>query len=113
MTVAMLGAILVLVVLASGALAVGAAVQARHVAQVAADHAALAGAQSLASGSERPCTVVAQVAQLNGGVVRSCQARGGDLLVTVTVQVSQARLGGWLTQGTLAHGRARAGPGPP
>jgi secretion/DNA translocation related TadE-like protein len=101
--------------LASGSAALGQAVRARHVAESAADLAALAAAGDPAAGfaPAAGCGRGAWVAAANGARLTACRA-GGDGSVTVDVAV---RLPGALGALGPAVARARAGrsavvPGP-
>ena len=96
----------VVVVVAIGGIAVGAAVVARHRAQAAADLAALAAAAELPAGPAVACRRAADVAVATGALVRDCQVLNLDVVVTVAVRVG-GRTGG------EARAGARAGPVPP
>jgi secretion/DNA translocation related TadE-like protein len=82
----------------------GAAVLARHRAEVAADAGALAGAIVVLDGADAACTAASRVVEANGGELRSCALDGADVLIAVGVE---ARLG---PLGRSATARARAGP---
>ncbi len=87
---------------------VGAAMHARHRAAAAADLAALGAATRLSHGTEHACETAALVTRRMTADLRSCQVRGWDVLVTVTVAAGLplSDLGG-AGAGTA---RARAGP---
>ena len=93
-----------LLLITGTALHVGAAVLARHRAEVAADLAALAGAADVLTQTERVCPVAARIAGANGATLTSCSQVGLDVLVQVRVAVPLGALSG------EASGRARAGP---
>jgi secretion/DNA translocation related TadE-like protein len=105
-TVAVLGAVGVILAMTVGALFVVSAVVASHRAQSAADLAALAAAAALVRGepSTAACATGAGVAARNGATVSGCRA-GADLSVELVVelQASAARAG-------TATARSRAGP---
>lgn len=84
---------------------VGAAVSARHQAQSAADLAALAAAQALVLGESDPCREADLIAGRMEVAVSSCAPNGGDVVVTVTVEVELGPLGTG-----EARAVARAGP---
>jgi secretion/DNA translocation related TadE-like protein len=79
----------------------------RHRAGVAADLAALAGAQEAVHGGS-PCPAAGRVARANGAVVVGCVTASAE--VTVQVQVAGTILlpGGWLP--LRVQRQARAGP---
>jgi secretion/DNA translocation related TadE-like protein len=101
-----LAAICVVIVIAVVGVAVqlGAALLARHRAEVAADLAALAAASMVLGGPDVACAAAMDLAHANGAELLSCEQ---DLL-TVRVQVSVRVRAGPMV-GT-ATGRARAGP---
>lgn len=105
-TVAVLGALGVILAITVGALLIVSAVVASHRAQSAADLAALAAAAALVGGEPAPsaCSAGAAVAVRNGARLASCRA-GPDLSVELSVEVAAtaARVG-------TATARARAGP---
>lgn len=97
---------LALLLLVGAALGVVAAmVRAHRMAQSAADLAALAGAGAEQRGSPG-CAVAHRVASDNGGRVASCELRGSDVWVVVTVEGPH-----WLGQAADLTAEARAGPG--
>ena len=99
---------IVLVLLALGAaLAVGAAVLARHRAGAAADLAALTAAARATAGEPAPCAAAAAVAAANGAVLLACTVDPGRGRAEVHTGVP---LPGWLAPLGPARGRARAGP---
>jgi secretion/DNA translocation related TadE-like protein len=75
---------------------------ARQRAEVAADLAALAGAQTAGSGAGDPCGAAAQIALRNGGRLASCVLIGESVSVTVDVASPMP-----------AHAAARAGEATP
>jgi secretion/DNA translocation related TadE-like protein len=90
-TVWLLGAMLGICVICAGWITVAQAGLSRQRAEVAADLAALAGAQAASSGDASPCAAAAGIALSNGGHLASCTvsgADGADLSVAVTVEVS-------------------------
>lgn len=107
-TVAVLGALGVLLAMTVGALTVVSAVVASHRAQSAADLGALAAAAGLVRGesSAAACAQGAAIAARNGGSLATCHA-GPDLSVELVVEVraTVARVG-------TAIARSRAGPSP-
>lgn len=101
LTVAVLG----LLLLVAGALAVvGAMVVAHREAQSAADLAALAGARSLADGGDA-CAVAAEIAAANGARLTACDILDRDVRTTVVVTGPR-----WLGQTGDLEAEARAGP---
>lgn len=82
-------------------------VRARHVAESAADLAALAAAGHTVEGTDVACRAARTVADHAGAEVRSCRLDGWDALVEVQVGRAWTMLG----RGP-AGGRARAGPVP-
>ena len=82
----------------------GAALLARHRAEIAADLGALAGAATVVDEQPSACRRAAEVVAANGGAVAACSVEGADVLVTVTVVVHLGPMAG------TATGRARAGP---
>jgi secretion/DNA translocation related TadE-like protein len=102
LVVAMAG---VLLLIAAALGVVSAMVVAHRVAQSAADLAALAGARSLAEGSDA-CAAAGRIAEANGARLTSCQVSGSD----VTVEVA-APGPAWLGRSSDLSGRSRAAPG--
>ena len=96
---------LVVVLVGAGCAQVGAAVVARHRAQVAADLGALAGAAWAPSGDTVACDRAAAVVAANGATVEACALDGLDVVVTAVVTMHT----GGLLRGS-AHASARAGP---
>lgn len=85
---------------------VAAGQSARRNAAVAADLAALAGAEVVRYGAERACAVAADVARANDGELVDCLVDGYH--VEVAVQVEHTGVAApWLSD---ARRRARAGP---
>lgn len=82
----------------------GIVVAARHRAAVAADLAALAGAQSLPDDAAA-CVAASDIARANGGTVRNCTVSGDVVTVEVAYEFGLGRLGRW-----VVVRRARAGP---
>ena len=105
MTVVALAVGLALVILAVGVAAAGAALVARHRAQVAADAAALAGAAHTIEGIAASCAEAARVVVANGGTMVHCRLDGWDVVVTAAVRPA----GPVAALGT-ATASARAGP---
>jgi secretion/DNA translocation related TadE-like protein len=83
----------------------GAAVDARHRAEAAADLAALAAAGQVARNGREACDRAADVAVETGGRVVLCRLQDRDALVEVEVSVHLAMAGT-----AAVRGRARAGP---
>lgn len=104
-TVWVAGAITVVMIVAGVGLQAGSAVVARHHAGSAADLAALAGAGGAAAGETTACAQARRVTDRMRARMVTCEVRGWDVLVRVTVRAGLGR--GWLGE---AHGRARAGP---
>ncbi|EWT03660.1 pilus assembly protein TadE [Intrasporangium oryzae NRRL B-24470] len=106
-----IGAVALLVVLTAAGLSVAAAVEASHRARLAADLAALAGAEAVrpwltGSGPRTGgCARADSVARANGAVLRRCTVHGTDIEVVVAVRVR----GG----AGQAVARAAAGPATP
>lgn len=69
--------------------AVGAAVAARHTAQVAADLAAVAGAWEVAKGRDA-CSAAEEIAAYNGAHLDSCTVDGRDVEVTANLRSRSA-----------------------
>lgn len=92
-SVLVLGVVALLVVVTVGALCIASAVEAGHRARLAADLAALAGADAMRPGLTGPkargsgCAEAAAVANANGAVLRRCSVHGPDLEVLVAVPV--------------------------
>jgi secretion/DNA translocation related TadE-like protein len=82
----------------------GAAMLARHRAEVAADLAALAAASVLLGGRDRACAAAETYARSNGAQLLSCEQDSLDVRLQVRVRVRAGPLVG------SAVGRARAGP---
>ena len=100
--VAMIAALLVLT---GGFAYIGVAVVARHRAQAAADLAALAAANVVATGPASACEQAGQVARRMRSGVTSCRVEDLDVVLTVEVAVA---LGHWDVG--PARASARAGP---
>jgi len=98
-------AVALLTTFALSAAAIGGAVVTRHRAGSAADFAALAGADALASGGADPCGAARRVAVRYGAVLTRCTTTG--MVVDVVVELSA---GGLVGPGRVATVRARAGP---
>ena len=105
-SVIVVGVIGMVVALSAGALVLAGAVRASHQARLAADLAAVAGAQYLRDGRSagEACGAVARMATMNGTVLRDCSVSGTDVTVTVAASSSS-----WPEP---AIARARAGPEP-
>lgn len=80
-----------------------AVLDAHHRVEAAADLAALGGAGVVGT-SRDPCTVADDIASRNGAVSESCNVRGSEVWVVVSVQMPQ------FLGGRLVRARARAGP---
>lgn len=104
-TIYALALVMVLASIGTAALAVAAAVVARHQADSAADMAALSAAATARDGSDGACAIAAEVARAQHAVLSDCRFDGQVADVTVTVQALS--FGGLLPP---ALGRARAGP---
>jgi secretion/DNA translocation related TadE-like protein len=98
-TVWLLGAMLAICTLCALWITVAQAGSARQHAEVAADLAAIAGAQAAGSGESSPCAAAAEIALRNGGHLAACTLRG-ETEVSVTVEV---------TSPMAASAKARAG----
>lgn len=98
-TVAAAGIIVAIVAVSLSLIGVASHVVARHQGQLAADMAAVAGAEAFARGKP-PCAVAREIAEANHAAVDSCRADNHDVLVEVTAGISV----------TSASARARAGP---
>ena len=98
-TVAAAGIIVAIVAVSLSLIGVASHVVARHQGQLAADMAAVAGAEAFARGKP-PCPVAREIAEANHAAVDSCRADNHDVLVEVTAGISV----------TSASARARAGP---
>ena len=107
-TVAVVGAVGVLLAMLIGALLVISAVVASHRAQSAADLAALGAAATLVRGepAEAACATAGAVASLNGAGLATCQT-APDLTVEVVVRVVAT-----MPHVGVASARSRAGPSP-
>lgn len=81
----------------------GTGLLARSEAATAADLAALAGADALASAHGDPCAVAAETASRNDAVLSGCELRDWDVLVTVQVEAGPL---------PPVSARSRAGPSP-
>lgn len=119
-SVLVVGAVAVLLVVGSAALVLVGVVRATHEARSAADLAALAGAQRLATGSSsmQACAGAARIAAGNGARLSRCVADegSGEVVVEVTVEQTTSAAGAPADGPRVwgpATGRARAGPGPP
>ena len=102
-TVAAIGLVGLLVVVAGAGAAVTVLVLSHRRAQVAADLAALAGAAALQRGAD-PCAAAATIAQRQDARVSRCDVDGPDVVVVTGVLLLPA-LGG-----AELPARARAGP---
>jgi len=107
-TVLTVGAIAVVVLMATGVLVVVGAVRDVHRARAAADLAALAAAGPLAGGGQLDCGVGASVAGANGALLTLC-ARQRDGSVVVTVAVRRRATPSWPGLPAVVSARARAG----
>jgi secretion/DNA translocation related TadE-like protein len=96
---------LVILTVALGGAAVGAARVARHQARAAADLGALAGAGRTLADPGAVCPVAEGIVRANGGALVACEVDGLDVRVTVRVRV--VPLPGVKR---AAHASARAGP---
>jgi secretion/DNA translocation related TadE-like protein len=104
-TVFVLAVGLVLVLMGVAGAAVGAARVGRHRAQAAADLGALAGAARAVEGAGPACARASRFAQVNAGLVTSCQVSGLEIIVRIEVTVTP--LPGLTRRAAAA---ARAGP---
>lgn len=95
----------VLLVVGTAASAVGALVVDHRRAQAAADLAALAGADALASRAGDPCAEAAAIAEADGARLRRCDVSGA--VVDVEVVVDGPR---WWGREPQLAAHARAGP---
>ncbi len=100
LAVAMMGLLVTVTVATSGVVGV---VAGHRRAQVAADLAALAGAAAVQDGADA-CQRAGRIAARNSASLRSCDARGWEVSVTVVEEVS---LPGMTMQ---LRARGRAGP---
>jgi secretion/DNA translocation related TadE-like protein len=98
-TVWLLGGMLAICAICALWITVAQAGLARQRAEVAADLAALAGAQAARSGRADPCAAAAEIAFRNGARLTGCTLTG-ETQVGVTVEV---------TSPMAAHAKARAG----
>jgi secretion/DNA translocation related TadE-like protein len=98
-TVWLLGGMLAICAICALWITVAQAGLARQRAEVAADLAALAGAQAARSGEADPCAAAAEIAFRNGARLAGCTLTG-ETQVGVTVEV---------TSPMAAHAKARAG----
>ncbi|GGN70155.1 hypothetical protein GCM10010112_36370 [Actinoplanes lobatus] len=92
----------VLVVLAAGLAAVGAARVARHQAKVAADFGALAGGAHAIEGQAAACAVARRYVEANGASMSDCVVSGLEIVVRAEVRFRFAPDG--------AEAASRAGP---
>lgn len=99
---AIIGILLLFAAVSAGVVSL---IGARHQAEAAADLAALAGAQSIADGTDDPCQVADRVAVANRGRLVRCTVY--DDIVEVRVEIESPRL---LGRAWTLTGRARAGP---
>lgn len=99
------GACAVLVLIFVALLWLASATITRHRAAAAADLAALAAAAHLRYGPESACERAALVAERMRAAIDSCEFRGADALVVLTLEPPRA-----LLVTGVAKGRARAGP---
>jgi secretion/DNA translocation related TadE-like protein len=104
-TVPVLAVGLVTVLVALVVAAAGAAMAARHRAQLAADAAALAGAARAVEGEQNACAAAAAIATANGAELVHCGLDGWDAVVTVAVRPPTVA-----TAFGRAVASARAGP---
>ena len=108
-TVLILGIVGVVLLLAGGIAALGAAQNARGAAQAAADLGALAGATALRDGFD-PCGMAAAAVVRNGAEAASCEVLGGGVVRVVATRTVVGP-GGELS-GALGPARASARAGP-
>jgi secretion/DNA translocation related TadE-like protein len=104
-TVLVLAFGLVVVLIGAAFAQVGAAVVARHRAQVAADLGALAGAAWAPAGRSAACSRAAELVSANGAALEACALNGLDVTITATVAFAGTDL---IAQ--RARSSARAGP---
>lgn len=108
-TVLILGIVAATLLLAVGIAALGAAQNARGVAQAAADLGALAGATALRDGFDPCATAVATVAR-NGAEAASCEVLDGKVVRVVATHVVAGPAGQLVGALGQARASARAGP---
>ncbi|MEO5834934.1 MAG: Rv3654c family TadE-like protein [Nakamurella sp.] len=99
-----IGAVMIMVLLVMTTLVIhlGAAVVARHRAAAAADLAALAGARAAVNGVAAPCRDAAEIAEAGAARLDRCEVRGWEIRVEVSTSAG--------ILGQRAAARARAGP---
>jgi secretion/DNA translocation related TadE-like protein len=103
--VCLLGVAAVVVAVALACVSAGAAMTARHRAQLAADLGALAGARYAVVGEPTACAHASAIVAANGGSLTGCRLDGLDLVVTAEVDMSGVPPGIG-----PARASARAGP---
>ncbi len=96
--------VVLLLAVAGGAVEMGAALRARHMAASAADLAALAASRAAESG-EDACAEAEEVARLNGAKLVTCRLDAA--VATVTAEVRTPR---WWGHGWSSRQSARAAP---
>lgn len=104
----MLGLGTAMLLFAAAGAVLGAAVEARHRAQVGADTSALAGAMRAVEGEPAACDRAGELAEANGVAMIDCELSGLDVTVEVAAPVPEA-----LAMFGPARGSARAGPAGP
>jgi secretion/DNA translocation related TadE-like protein len=104
-SILVLCAVAVILTAAVAVTALAAGYHARHRAATAADLAALAAAGEIRSGAPAACALAQTVAEANGGVLRSCDIGGWQVVVAVAAQIRGPAT--WLPDPVR---RARAAP---
>ncbi|MGH8791024.1 MAG: Rv3654c family TadE-like protein [Stackebrandtia sp.] len=104
-SILMLGIGMAALLFAAGGVLLGAAVEARHRAQVGADAAALAGAMRAVEGETVACERAAELAEANETRLLECELSGMDVVVEAAAPTAAAPAGFGPATAT-----ARAGP---
>jgi len=107
--VLILGVVAVVLVLAVGIAALGAAMSARGTAQAAAELGALAGATALRDGFD-PCGTARAAVARNGAETASCQVLAGGVVRVVATRAAGGPVSGFGGAPGEARASARAGP---
>lgn len=98
-----LGLVALLVVVGTVAGAFVAVISEHHRVEAAADLAALGGAGAVGTGRD-PCAVAEVIARRNGTATQSCEVRGSEVWMVVSVRLPE------ILGARLLRARARAGP---
>lgn len=98
--VVVVGLAMLLVVVMGAAAVLADVMAARQRAAGAADLAALAAAPAAAWSEQSACAAALSVVVANGGVLRECRIRSGDVWVTASVR-PRSRPGAWLADAVL------------